>query len=82
MCTILDKVIDMGDGDIAVGAVKAKAGLDSPFSIILQGSGSWGAGSQGACRYIDYGNLPIPEVRKYNDEKIKEGEVLRAAGWT
>jgi methylaspartate mutase S subunit len=30
---------------------------------------------QGACRYIEYGNLPIPdEVRKYNDEKIRERE--------
>ena len=76
---ILDKVIDMGDGDIAVGAVKAiHAGvLDSPFSInIYPKDLVLGARDlQGACRYIDYGNLPIPEeVRRYNDEKIKERE--------
>lgn len=79
VCAILDKVIDMGDGDIAVGAVKAiEAGvLDSPFSInIYTKDLVLGARDlQGACRYIDYGNLPIPEeVRKYNDEKIKERE--------
>jgi len=76
---ILDKVAEMGDGDVVVGAVKAvEAGvLDSPFSIniytkdIVLGARDL----QGACRYIDYGNLPIPkEVRKYNDEKIKERE--------
>jgi len=76
---ILDKVAEMGDGDVVVGAVKAvEAGvLDSPFSInihtkdLVQGARDL----QGACRYIDYGNLPIPEeVRKYNDEKIKERE--------
>lgn len=76
---ILDKVIDMGDGDIVVGLVKAvEAGvLDSPFSINIYARDlCMGARDlQGACRYIDYGNLPIPdEVRKYNDEKIKERE--------
>lgn len=76
---ILDKVIDMGDGDIAVGVVKAiEAGvLDSPFSInIYPRDLVLGARDlQGACRYIDYGNLPIPdEVRKYNDEKVRERE--------
>jgi len=76
---ILDKVAEMGEGDIVVGAVKAvEAGvLDSPFSInIYTKDLVMGARDlQGACRYIDYGNLPIPEeVRKYNDEKIRERE--------
>ncbi len=76
---IMDKVLEMGDGDIAVGSVKAiEAGvLDSPFSInIYPKDLCMGARDlEGACRYIDYGNLPIPEeVRKYNDEKIKERE--------
>ena len=76
---IMDKVIDMGDGDITVGVVKAvEAGvLDSPFSInIYPRDLCMGARDlEGACRYIDYGNLPIPEeVRKYNDEKIRERE--------
>lgn len=76
---LLDKVLEMGDGDIAVGSVKAiEAGvLDSPFSInIYPRDLCMGARDlEGACRYIDYGNLPIPEeVRKYNDEKIRERE--------
>ncbi len=76
---IIDKVIDMGDGDVIVGLVKAvEAGvLDSPFSInIYPRDLVMGARDlQGACRYIDYGNLPIPdEVREYNDEKVKERE--------
>ena len=76
---ILDKVLEMGDGDVTVGVVKAvEAGvLDSPFSInIYPRDLCMGARDlEGACRYIEYGNLPIPEeVRKYNDEKIRERE--------
>jgi methylaspartate mutase epsilon subunit len=76
---IIDKVIDMGDGDLAVGVVKAlEAGvLDSPFSINVNVRDlCMGARDlQGACRYIDFGNLPLPaEVREYNDEKIRERE--------
>ncbi|MDR0916551.1 MAG: methylaspartate mutase subunit S [Oscillospiraceae bacterium] len=77
---IVDKVLDMGDGDVAVGVVKAlEAGvLDSPFSINVNVRDlCMGARDlQGACRYIEYGNLPIPdEVRAYNDEKIREREL-------
>jgi methylaspartate mutase epsilon subunit len=76
---IIDRVIELGDGDLAVGVVKAlDAGvLDSPFSINIHVRDlSLGARDlEGACRYIDYGNVPIPEeVRKYNDEKVRERE--------
>ena len=76
---IIDKVLEMGDGDVAVGVVKAvEAGvLDSPFSInIYPRDLCMGVRDlEGACRYIDYGNLPIPlEVRKYNDGKVQERE--------
>ena len=76
---IIDRVIEMGDGDLAVGVVRAiEAGaLDSPFSInvnvrdLCMGVRDL----HGACRYVEYGNLPIPvEVRKYNDEKVRERE--------
>jgi len=78
---IIDKVIEMGEGDLAAGVVKAlEAGaLDSPFSINVNVRDlCMGARDlQGACRYIEYGNLPIPdEVRKYNDEKVREREKL------
>jgi methylaspartate mutase S subunit len=76
---IIDKTIDMGGGDIAAGAARAiEAGvLDSPFSINVNVRDlCMGARDlRGACRYIEYGNLPIPDdVRKYNDEKIRERE--------
>lgn len=77
VCAIVDKVLEMGDGDITNGVVKAiDAGvLDSPFSInIYPKDLVLGVRDlQGACRYLKYGNLPIPEeVRQYNDEKVKE----------
>ena len=76
---IIDKVYEMGDGDICVGVVKAiEAGvLDSPFSINVNVRDlCLGARDlYGACRYIDFGNLPIPdEVRKFHMEKIHERE--------
>jgi methylaspartate mutase S subunit len=77
VCAIIDKVLEVGEGDVTVGVVKAiEAGiLDSPFSInIYPKDLVLGARDlQGACRYIKYGNLPIPEeVKQYNNEKIKE----------
>ncbi|MDR0863240.1 MAG: methylaspartate mutase subunit S [Oscillospiraceae bacterium] len=77
---IIDKVIDMGDGDVTVGVDRAIAAgvLDSPFSINIHVRDlCLGARDlQGACRYIEYGNLPLPdEVRAYNDEKVHEREL-------
>ena len=79
---IIDKVIEMGEGDITVGVVKAIGDgvLDSPFSININVRDlCMGARDlQGACRYIEYGNLPIPkEVREYNDAKIRERELTQ-----
>ncbi|MDR3310014.1 MAG: methylaspartate mutase subunit S [Oscillospiraceae bacterium] len=77
---ILDRVIDMGGGDVAVGTVKAvEAGvLDSPFSINIHvADRCLGARDlRGACRYTEYGDLPVPdEVRRYSDGKIREREL-------
>lgn len=74
---ILDKVLDMGDGDIAVGAVKAvEAGvLDSPFSINIHAKDNvLGIRDiNGACRYLDFGNLPIPEdIKDFHRAKVAE----------
>ena len=79
---IVDKVAEMGDGDVVVGIEKAiEAGvLDSPFCLNVNAKDQvLGCKDlQGASRYIDYGNLPIPvEVRKYNDEKIRERELAQ-----
>ena len=77
---IVDKVIEMGDGDVVAGIEKAiDAGvLDSPFCLNVNAKDQvLGVKDlQGASRYLDYGNLPIPkEVREYNDEKIREREL-------
>lgn len=76
---IIDKVYEMGDGDVCVGVVKAvEAGvLDSPFSVNVNVRDlCLGARDlYGACRYIDFGNLPIPEeVKEFHREKIHERE--------
>ena len=77
---IVDKVIEMGDGDVAAGIERAiEAGvLDSPFCLNVNAKDQvLGVKDlQGASRYLDYGNLPIPkEVREHNDEKIREREL-------
>jgi methylaspartate mutase epsilon subunit len=77
---ILEKVIELGDGDIAVGTCKAvEAGvLDSPMSINIHAAdkvmGIRDAG--GACRYLDFGNLPLPEdIKDFHRQKVAEREV-------
>ena len=77
---IVDKVAELGDGDVVVGIEKAiEAGaLDSPFCLNVNAKDQvLGVKDlQGASRYLDYGNLPIPkEVREYNDAKIREREL-------
>ncbi|MDR0814047.1 MAG: methylaspartate mutase subunit S [Oscillospiraceae bacterium] len=77
---IVDKVLELGGGDVAKGTVAAvhSGVLDSPFSINVNVRDlCLGARDmQGAVRYIEYGNLPIPkEVREYNGEKIREREL-------
>jgi methylaspartate mutase epsilon subunit len=78
---ILEKVIELGDGDIAVGTCKAVAAgvLDSPMSINIHAAdkvmGIRDAG--GACRYLDFGNLPIPEdIKDFHRQKVAEREAL------
>ena len=79
---IVDKVIEMGDGDVVAGIERSiDAGvLDSPFCLNVNAKDQvLGVKDlQGAARYLDYGNLPIPkEVREYNDEKIRERELAQ-----
>jgi len=76
---IVEKVMEMGDGDVAIGVVKAlKAGvLDCPFSINMhvQDNTLGVRDLTGAVRYLDCGNVPIPEeVLEYHREKIAERE--------
>lgn len=74
---ILDKVLDVGDGDLAIGTLRAlEAGiLDFPFSPsrycrgkLLVARDTWGA-----VRVLEPGNLPISkEMLEYDREKLTE----------
>ena len=76
---LLDKILEVGDGDVAVGLQKAfdLGYMDTPLSsnIHVQGKAMGARDAMGACRYLDFGNLPLPEeAKEYNREKIAERE--------
>ena len=76
---IIDKTLEVGDGDIVAGVIKAvDSGLiDNPFcpNIHLKGNALGIRDNQGSCRYIDFGNLPIPEeAKEFHRQKIAERE--------
>lgn len=76
---ILDKVMELGAGDLAVGTIKAvEAGvLDSPMSINIHAQDKvLGIRDKtGACRYLEFGNLPIPEdIKDFHRQKVAERE--------
>jgi len=78
---ILDKVFEMGEGDPLVGAIKAvEAGvMDSTWSSNLNVKDKVLGirDARGACRYLDFGNLPIPaDIKEFHREKIAEREKL------
>jgi methylaspartate mutase epsilon subunit len=79
---LLDKVLEVGEGDIAVGLQKAfdLGFMDTPFSSNkhTQGKVLGVRDMRGACRYLDFGNLPLPkEAKEYNQEKIAERERIQ-----
>jgi methylaspartate mutase epsilon subunit len=74
---ILDKVIELGNGDVAIGAVRAiEAGvLDQPFAanqrVARKIMGVRDA--EGAVRYLSHGNLPFSkEILAFHQTKIAE----------
>jgi methylaspartate mutase epsilon subunit len=75
----VDKVLEIGQGDVAVGMVKAvdQGVLDtmlSPYRM-LKGKVLWVRDNTGAMRYMEYGNIPLPkDVVKYHHDKIAERE--------
>jgi methylaspartate mutase epsilon subunit len=77
---ILDRVLELGKGDVAIGLAKAfESGvMDTPLpsNTNIKGSVLGVRDLRGACRYLDWGNLPIPEEAKsYSREKIAEREL-------
>lgn len=78
---ILDRVLELGDGDIVAGAIRAvESGvLDSPWSpnITVRDKVLGVRDARGACRYLEFGNLPIPEeIKDFHRQKIAEREKL------
>lgn len=76
---ILDKVLEMGDGDVIVGAVRAvEAGvLDQSYSTsqFVKGAVMGIKDAHGAARFMDHGNLPFSrEIIEFHREKIAERE--------
>lgn len=72
---ILDKVLEFGEGDAAIGAVRAfQAGvIDVPFAPSRFNAGKIlpARDSQGAVRMLDFGNLPFnEEIKEFHRERI------------
>ncbi len=80
--SIIDKVLEFGNGDALVGAVKAveKGVLDNPFAANRAAAGKVMGikDSEGAIRYFKTGNLPFSkEIMNYHKEKIAQREMKR-----
>lgn len=74
---MIDKVLEIGNGDLAVGTVKAFAAgiLDVPFAPSKYNAGKVmpARDNVGAVRYFNFGNLPLSqELKDFNREKLEE----------
>jgi methylaspartate mutase epsilon subunit len=74
---MLDKVYELGNGDLAVGTVKAFAAgvVDIPFAPSKYNAGKMmpARDNNGAVRYLEFGNLPFShELKSYNIRKLEE----------
>ncbi len=76
---IMDRILELGDGDVAMGFEKAvESGVvDAALSSNLNFKGNVLGirDNQGACRYLDWGNMPIPkEAQEFHRRKVLERE--------
>lgn len=76
-CLIVDKALELGNGDIAIGAVRAiEAGtIDVPWSPNqhVRGAVVPIRDAAGAVRYLQTGDLPFDrEIIEYNEKKLKQ----------
>lgn len=74
---IVDKVFEVGNGDLAKGVVKAfEMGiLDIPFAPSRYNAGKMmpARDNNGAVRYLKFGNVPFyAELKAYNMRKLDE----------
>jgi len=77
---IIAKVLELGEGDLAEGAVKAFENgiIDIPFSPSQYNSGQMlpARDINGAVRYLNFGKLPFSqEIKQFHREKIEERSV-------
>ena len=75
-CAIVDKCFELGMGDLALGAIRAvKAGvLDIPFAPSKYNAGKMlpARDFEGAVRYLNVANVPLPrELKDFNQGKIE-----------
>jgi methylaspartate mutase epsilon subunit len=76
---IVDRIAEIGDGDVAVGFDKAVGMgiIDAALSsnINFKGDVLGIRDNRGGCRYLDFGNLPLPdEVKEFHRQKVRERE--------
>ncbi len=76
---IMDKILEIGDGDIYVGFIRAiEAGIvDMPWNskISFEDNALAIRDARGAWRYLDFGNIPVPaEIKEFHRQKIAERE--------
>lgn len=74
---IIERTLELGDGDIAVGTVRAfEAGvIDIPFAPSRYNAGKMlpARDNAGAVRFLNIGNLPLDkEIVKFHEEKLKQ----------
>lgn len=74
---ILDRTLELGDGDFAVGAVRAfEAGvIDVPFAPSIYNAGRTmpARDNDGAVRFLALGSLPFSkEVQEFHKQKLEE----------
>ena len=74
---ILDKVFELGNGDLAVGTVKAfETGvIDVPFAPSKYNAGKImpARDNNGAVRYLEFGNIPMSkELKDFNRKLLEE----------
>jgi len=76
---IMDKVLELGDGDVVEGTCRAvESGvMDAPWSpnLNIKDKVLGVRDAQGACRYLEFGNLPFPEdIKDFHRQKVAERE--------
>ena len=76
---IMDRILELGDGDVAVGyEIGVQTGvIDCPLAsnINLKSKVLGIRDNNGACRYLDFGNLPFTEeIKEFHREKVAERE--------